>query len=145
VEEFEYSGDWWLPEDPDNEISGTLTYSSQSGAHLALIGSFKDPKNFRTMGLFARHPIILGITTTGKEVTLYRCSESEINRTMGGIVVSKYRAVITIVGCHFSRVEDITFRSLALSYTHLAQSERRWHQGQSTRRLSPRMRPKTIR
>lgn len=36
-DEFEYAGHWWLPENPDNKVSGTLIFS-KDGIKLELIG-----------------------------------------------------------------------------------------------------------
>lgn len=118
MEDFEYRGDWWLPEDPDNVISGTLTYAPRAGARLALIGSFKDVNDRSGYWEFSRHPLILGLTTAGKKITLYRCAESETHHTNAGLV-SSYRAIIVIAGFHFSCVEDLTFKNLSFGYSHL--------------------------
>ncbi|MGW9433928.1 ApeA N-terminal domain 1-containing protein, partial [Streptomyces decoyicus] len=38
----EWSGVWWLPDDPDQPIPGVLRYSPEDGLVLSLIGAFED-------------------------------------------------------------------------------------------------------
>lgn len=45
MEEFEYNGIWWLPENPKKKISGTLRFNLREDANLELIGSFKEAKD----------------------------------------------------------------------------------------------------
>lgn len=118
MDEFEYRGDWWLPEDPDNHVSGVLTYAPNAGLRLDLDGSFK---SFDMIALFRPpsldHPIILGVTRTGKAITLYKCYErTGLER---GYELSQCIAEIGIVGHHFQRVEEIRFTGITASYTHL--------------------------
>ena len=40
MEEFEYKGKWWLPEKPDEKLSGILKFHPVTGARLELVGSF---------------------------------------------------------------------------------------------------------
>ena len=35
-----YHGHWWLPEKPDNKVSGVLRLLKKGGIHLNLIGMF---------------------------------------------------------------------------------------------------------
>lgn len=39
---FEYKGQWWLPEKPENRLFGTLSYDPIKGAKLAIFGSFAE-------------------------------------------------------------------------------------------------------
>ncbi len=70
MEEFEHNGIWWLPQNPQAKISGTLNFHPGDGATLHLIGSFKGLKE---LNLLSHHSIILGITTQGKRITLHDC------------------------------------------------------------------------
>lgn len=116
MEEFEYAGIWWLPEDPDNTISGTLKFDPTRGSNLKLIGSFKENKDFNT---FLAPNIILGITSDGKRITLYKCRESGSQMGIPGFLSSFFVAQVIFVGHHFEREEDIVFDSLSLTYFHL--------------------------
>ena len=38
----EWAGEWWLPDEPDHKVPGTLRYTSADGLALTLIGAFED-------------------------------------------------------------------------------------------------------
>lgn len=61
--EKEFKGIWWLPENPNDEIYGTVKFSNEDGTTLDLFGSFKSNKR--------EYEIILGFTSNGKWITLY--------------------------------------------------------------------------
>ena len=60
--ENEYKGIWWLPENLDDKIYGTLKFSNDDGIILDLFGSFRTDKE--------EYEIILGFTSNGKWITL---------------------------------------------------------------------------
>lgn len=116
IKEFEYKGDWWLPENPQNRIKGTLKFSPNEGATLDLIGSFKDIKNFDK----AIEPdIIVGETTNGKAVTLYKCFEIKSSMSLPGSTTSLIYANYVFVGVHFQKTEAILFKNMSVHYLHL--------------------------
>ena len=41
-EHAEWAGNWWLPDDPDQQIPGVLRYEPEDGLVLSLIGAFED-------------------------------------------------------------------------------------------------------
>lgn len=116
MEEFEYNGIWWLPENPKEEISGTLRFNLREDANLELIGSFKEAKDINTL---SQPKIILGITSNGKIITLYKCYESHLHISMPGFLSSSFIASVVFEGHHFEKEEDIIFDSLSLNYSHL--------------------------
>jgi hypothetical protein len=116
MEEFEYSGIWWLPENPDNKISGILKFHPVEDANLELNGSFKGPKDLNS---FLQPNIILGITSNGKIITLYKCYESHFHISVPGFFCSSFIASVVFQGYHFEKEEDIIFNSLSLNYSHL--------------------------
>ena len=71
MESFELNGIWWLPENENKKVSGTLKFDPVDGGSLELIGSFKEPQD---LGKALEPKIILGIVSR-KIVTLYRCYE----------------------------------------------------------------------
>jgi len=116
MEEFEYDGYWWLPENQDTKIPGTLRFHPLEGATLELIGTFKDFKDINTV---LQPIIILGSTPNGKIITLYNCYESQSKFSFPGFLISSYIATVIFLGHHFEKEEDIIFDSLSLSYSHL--------------------------
>lgn len=113
IEEFEYNGIWWLPEKPEAQISGTLKFSPNEGAILNLIGSFKEIININKM---LAPDIILGVSSTGKNITLYKCFETKSSFSMPGFQTSSFSANIVFIGAHFKNSKDIKFKSIATHF-----------------------------
>ena len=116
MQEFEHNGLWWLPENPDNKISGVLKFHPVKGVNLELIGSFRESITFNR---FLNPGIILGITSNGKLVTLYKCLESQSLTSIPGFTTSTFIASMVFLRHHFENEENIQFDSLSLSYSHL--------------------------
>ena len=104
-ESFEYDGLWWLPSDPENEVSGRLSYAPNEGITLKLIGAFAD-----ILGLSDFHVDILhGMTTEGHICTLYGASSSNFVANTPGIISQTLTFRNLIVGYHYPSVEQIKF------------------------------------
>lgn len=116
MEEFEHHGIWWLPEQPDKKVSGTLKFHPVGDTSLELIGSFKDVTE---LNVFQQPNIILGLTSDGKKVTLYECYESKSSLSMPGFLKTSFIVSVVFLGHHFERKENIVFDSLSLNYSHL--------------------------
>ena len=117
MEQFEHTGYWWLPSQPDNQISGSLKYHPLDGITLELIGSFRKIQDF---GRVREEEIILGVTSGGKAVTLYKCFESKASFALGaGLSTSSYVAQFVFLGHHFEKTEDVKFSSFSIGYYYL--------------------------
>lgn len=115
-EEFEYKGIWWLPDKPDKEVTGTLRFTPVGGAILDLIGSFQDIEN---MNKKLKPEIILGVSSNGKNITLYKCFETKSSFNFSGFQTSSFYADLVFIGAHFQKSEDIKFKSIFVHYLHL--------------------------
>jgi len=113
----EIKGNWWLPDDKNNKLYGTLTYSQETGSILELDGvySIKQTKRFQ------QPKIILGVTHKGEHITLHHCHYIAITYPIVGVGFSstKYRARFTFVGVHFEKETDILFNQVFGNYTDL--------------------------
>ena len=116
IKKFEYEGIWWLPTEPEKQISGTLKFDPTQGAVLDLIGAFKEVKDFNNL---SEPKIILGISSNGKKITLYRCLETKSSLSAPGLHISSFYIDKIFVGVHFQKVEDIRFKNLSIHYSHL--------------------------
>jgi len=117
IEEFEYEGIWWLPDKPKEQVSGTLKFTPEEGATLELRGSFKNIKNINKM---VNSEIILGVSSNGKKITLYKCSKNESRMYFPSFLsTSSCHVEIVFIGAHFQKPEDIKFKSISVYYTHL--------------------------
>lgn len=114
-EEIEYHGLWWLPEKPDNQVSGHLKYTPNNKIILDLLGTLQDSpytnNSFEPL-------LILGVTSTGKYITLQDCFLT--NTTLnGGFVTSSLSVQRIFIEVHFETVEEIKFKSISVHYAHL--------------------------
>jgi hypothetical protein len=118
MENFEYKGLWWLPERPTKTVTGTLRYTSSEGIVLELVGSFKDIKD---VGNMLSPEIILGITSDGKPITLYKCFEKSSELNSPGFQTSLFHVNLVFVGAYFQDAKDIKFKSMSVYYSYLDQ------------------------
>ena len=116
IKEFEYKGIWWLPDNPEKRISGTLRFTPNEGAILDLIGSIEDIKN---MNKTLEPEIVLGISSNGKNITLYKCFETKSSFSSEGFQTSLFYANFVFIGVHFQKLEDIRFKSISVHCLHL--------------------------
>jgi len=116
IEEFEYTGIWWLSDKPEKQISGTLRFTPNEGAILDLIGSFKDITDINKT---LNPEIILGISSNGKNITLYKCFETKSSFSFLGFQTSSFYANVVFIDVHFQKLENIKFKSISVHYSHL--------------------------
>lgn len=116
IEEFEYTGLWWLPETPEKQICGTLRFTPGEGSVLDLIGSFKGAK---TTIVWGYEEIILGCLSNKGNVTLYKCRNAGTSYSAPGFQISSFYAGVVFIGAHFQKSEDIKFKSIDVHYSHL--------------------------
>ncbi len=121
METIEHSGVWWLPENPNFQISGILKYNPKEGACLELIGTFKgidDLSGIINKELSAP-TIILGVTVSGKSITLYKCFEKSFSLSFPGLPKSVFYVNVIFIGCHFKKEEEILLDDISISYSNL--------------------------
>lgn len=119
IKEFTYNGSWFLPENPEIQIPGVLTFDGKSDGDLELFGSFRnlflkeeDDTKYKT-------PLFIhGNTVDGKQITLY--NSFEYSRSMfSGIPTSKYSTFYIIIGHHYPSLEDFKFYKIEGKFTNL--------------------------
>lgn len=118
TDNFELKGIWWLPQKPDLQISGILSFDNESKFSLELLGSFRGLHSLGGHDLF-QPEIVLGISDSGHICTLYRNIETSQQFNFPGIQKSIIEAQYLFIGKHFQTPDDITFSSLKASFTNL--------------------------
>lgn len=103
-------GQFYLPEQKAIKISGVLTFSHQNGIILELIGTFTNVPGY--------HQIILGHTTDGRIVSLYRNEAIKFNYGIG-IPAATYKSRFLFIGINFDTQQDLRFRSLSCRFSVL--------------------------
>ncbi|MEH2042330.1 HEPN domain-containing protein [Nostoc sp.] len=114
---FEYSGFWWLPSNPEDQVVGNLKFSNKTGFSLELIGSFN---NFNVASFYQeeKYPIILGIVNN-KLITLYDCYQKNYQISFPGFTTQVLGVKLALIGHHFNIEEEIRFKKAEFDFTYL--------------------------
>lgn len=126
----EWSGEWWLPEDPERRIPGVLRYSPEDGLKLTLIGAFEDRIMVPMEGGVS---IDQGSRSWGaiwgaaehREFTLMDCLPADSTRTFGARVRSPEKQTIVasfaVLGMHLRDQHTQVFARCEVSVENLGQ------------------------
>ncbi|MEM8638088.1 MAG: HEPN domain-containing protein [Cyanobacteria bacterium P01_G01_bin.54] len=120
MKNFEENGVWFLPENPDREIQGTLTFSPESGALLSLIDQLIPPTSVEDLhdAMDGKsYETVNGYFEKGTKVTLYKCRQR--GRLGTGLQISKLDVAYVIVDHHFKSLEEIQLKGAAVKYKNL--------------------------
>lgn len=124
MDNFEIKGEWFLPSDTDNRISGILYYDVVKGLYLELFGDFSGISPFQTYSS-SEHNIILGLTTDSKEITLYksfitnRSGMTLVQNQEAGKPFSRYLVNFVFEGAHFFTEDELKFDKLSTEIVDL--------------------------
>lgn len=114
---FEYDGTWWLAQDPDDQLSGKLSFSPEKGARLDLIGSFRQVPIASNQGFHS--DFIIGVTDNGVECTLIDTYEIGRKTTFSGVGSHAFMANQLIIGAAFTNRDQLKFSHCQVSYDHI--------------------------
>jgi hypothetical protein len=118
VEDRQFEGLWWLPEQPGTTVGGVLTFSNRKPILLSLIGSLGPIESF---GQPVSHSVILGVTKNSKFVTLLNCQKTGGQLSAPGYISEEYSPRTVLVGGHFQAAEEVKFHCLQVKYENLAE------------------------
>jgi hypothetical protein len=126
VERYEKQGYWWLPINPEKRVAGTLVFGHDTDSHLQLLGSMQDGLDaLKMMGRWGteyRPQIILGLSSDGKEYTLFDCLR--MGASLSAFVVESFYPSIVIEGRHFSSLDAIVLQQMTVRMAHFGE----WYQ-----------------
>jgi hypothetical protein len=108
MESFTHRGVFWLPENPEQDKAGVLSFSPTDGAHLELTGSFSE--GLTQLGTY---PVIHGMIQGGKAVTLL--GGYALGFTWDGLAIERIRASVIVVGAHCRGLNSQRFREITVS------------------------------
>ena len=111
----EFTGLWWLPDNPTVEYSGKLTISPNLDLNLELAGSFGAERQIMEHLPF---PIIFGVAG-GRQFTLVDCLSMQTSMGFPGIIHSNYSMNKILDGIHLSNPNEVKLSSYSVQYTHL--------------------------
>lgn len=112
----ELVGYWWLPNQKDQRLPGTLTVVPDEEIRLELLGSFEQIED---MGKVTEYGAVLGVSADGKQLTLCEVQSGASSLSMPGIRTSDYLCRYVISGRHFSDPSDAAFHTISIEYPHL--------------------------
>lgn len=112
--DFEYSGHWWLPDDLENKVAGTVRFDGDRGIELELLEPFREPPGAADA---SRPKLILGLATDRTPITLYQTLQT--GPIVPGLQNPTFHANYAFLGNHFFSREDIRFSSLSVNFTYL--------------------------
>jgi len=126
LEPFEYRGVWWLPDAPEHKVAGVLTFS-QDDVCLELIGllprEHPDPDPATGVVTVPTGPVsrprILGLSTSGKILTLEDCMSTNWNFSFPGMMTERFLPRLILEGAHYGLDEDIIIDELSIRYSQL--------------------------
>lgn len=106
-------GIWYLPENPSNEMIGTLSYSYDSGITLKILGSFSP----NLLVTYDNHEIINGFTVDGKKISLINCYKHNYKFHAPGIEESFYSAQYLMLGDSYKKIPGRIFSCFLVHLT----------------------------
>ncbi|WP_152418247.1 ApeA N-terminal domain 1-containing protein [Natrinema limicola] len=110
IEEKEFQGYWWLPDNPDKKVGGIASFSPSDGVSLELFSILNEDSEYMGSGNVFRPDFIHGITTSGEKITLENCIRGNYSMSSSQGVSStnsEYQAISLLSGGHFT--DDIHF------------------------------------
>ena len=133
-----YLGRWWLPEHPDDTVSGTLYYEPGIKIQLELIGTFGE-QNDNLLAILLRSQsvdVIYGMSADGSEISLFNCSTSYSLNSRAGFPIARFSANSIVVGMHLYDIDDNQFfkakiRIPELSYWFIPSYIEHYHLGET--------------
>ena len=122
-DDFEYRGLWWLPNNPELQLSGEVkfTHSEYILLEISVKSDEQDREYFEIYKLFTidEPPIIHGLSDIGAKITLYKVIECLEGPAYVGYRKLRLYIHYIFVGKHFFNVESLKFSSMKLNLTYL--------------------------
>ena len=113
-DDFELSGNWYLPSNPQDKVGGILSFKNGNAITLDLFKDFSGKQS----GVFPK--VILGIAFDGTKCTLVNCYRlGPVIQALPYGTRSIYGADLLFVGHLFESEEEILFPSIAINFSSL--------------------------
>lgn len=116
-----YKGKWWIPSNPDNQVSGCLTIQSNGVVKLELIGAFEQEEK----GIdFEREDAVLhGHCLTpnnhAKEISLFDCHAATTWNPSLPFTITRYTCRYALIGVHTEAMNAKAFFKAQIHYDEL--------------------------
>lgn len=117
TENFTTFGYWWLPENPDHQLSGMLRYEIGESIKLEILGAFNEEWHHGKLAGNIETPI-LGIDSKGRTFTLFHCHYS-MTLNFPGCPTTLITSQLAFDGVHFNNLEEAVFNNISVYFSHL--------------------------
>ena len=103
----EFKGLWWLPEDIENQVSGTMIVKKDKIVleTIGMLGS-DSPIDHFAGGNVPQYDVIWGISSEAKKISVFNCYESMSMNTDCPFPVAKYSVQVVAVGKHIKSLNE---------------------------------------
>ena len=104
----EFKGLWWIPEDTENQVSGSLIIKNNNIVleTIGMLGS-DSPIDHLAGENVPQYDVIWGISSDGKEISVFNCYESISFNTNCPFPVAKYGVQVVAVGKHIKSLSEV--------------------------------------
>ena len=111
-EDITIKGLWWLPDKPEKQLVGEITYGPTSGAQLNLLDYFfKEARGDQFT--------VWGMTVSGRPVSLFNCHAKNLTMHLPGARVAEISSYLGIVEGHFKAPDQMKFAKVTAELSHL--------------------------
>ncbi|MBA2592447.1 MAG: hypothetical protein M3495_18775 [Pseudomonadota bacterium] len=110
-------GYFWLPDNLQHKIPGTLKVSDSGKVALDVLGTFRELPEFEPRPA----PIIHGVTENGKSATLFDCFTYSTQLRFPGIPKASATAAYLFLGAHLHETDPLEFARVIFSVEGLNQ------------------------
>lgn len=119
-EKFLLKGLWSLP-NSEVEVAGVLTYDSHECIELELFGCFYPDDDISKILVEAKNEnVIHGVTSEGKKITLFNCSQYGSFYSSSSFPIIKYRCQYLLIGKHIAHSDEKRKCSIVVSIPELS-------------------------
>ena len=128
IHPYDDAGQFWLPDDPERKVGGSISYVPGERPMLRLTGSFNSMDSELKLLANWRIPheekIVLGSVAKGREVTLCGCrssNEGVIDLEFGGVVTKGLEVATVFRGLHLVTEDELAFARFEVELSHLGE------------------------
>lgn len=102
-----YKGTWWLPDDANNQIPGTLLVEDDciTLETIGLLGE-SDPLSHIVGSNVIQHDVIWGISSKSEKISIFNSHESVSTNFNSPFSVAKYTPRVVAVGKHIKSLDE---------------------------------------
>jgi hypothetical protein len=124
MQQFQFEGLWWSPDQPEDQWVGRLSFHQRDGITLSIIQPLSSVPSFSFGGGRSEaYGLLHGRTTDGKAISIFHCYETSSKMSISGEGSSRTRTLganSLIVGLH-ARTADLLVSTATLSVRHLSE------------------------